>query len=212
MRRAILFSSFAHIVAVTLLTLVSLRTSKPDVVNTIYSVRLIQFPEISTLEALDVTKEVRETELMKPMPPVEVKRIKTREKRVDEKEAREVEVVKKTEPLAEKKEIHGVGGLRVEGKEFEYPYYFEIVRRRLQSNFRNPYSRGGGRLLKATIFFQITASGTIINASVELAAGFPAFDRAATRAVLASNPFPELPEEYSGDILGVHCDFMSARE
>jgi len=212
MRRAIRLSFLAHLLVITLMALISLRSGKPNFETMVYSVKLLEFPAVTSLKALDVKEQVREIEPIKPLPPVEVERIKTREKRVDEEREKEVEVAKKTEPVVEEEGVSGIGGIRVEGKEFEFPYYFAIIQRRLQLNFHNPYSSRGDVKLKATIFFQITASGDIINEGVEHSSGYPAFDRAARRAVLASNPFPELPEGYRSDILGVHCDFLSARE
>jgi TonB family protein len=214
MRRAIGLSFLGHVVVIGILTAISLRSGRVDLETAVYSVSLIEYPTMAPLKALDVKEQIREPERVKPLPPVEVERVKTREKRVDVKEAKEVEVAKKTqpEPAVEGEKGTGVGGIRVAGKEFEYPHYFEIIRRRLQSNFENPYTTRGGEILKATVYFQITASGSIVNTNVERTSGFPAFDQAARRAVLASNPFPRLPDGYSGDILGVHCDFLSARE
>ncbi len=212
MRRAIGISAITHFLVFVALIIVSMRTVRPAIQETIYSVSLMELPSVTTLKAMDVIEQIRPPEKIKPMPPIEVERMKPREKRVDVEEAREVEVAKRTEPQVSEETVTGVGGIRVEGKEFEYPHYFEIIRRRLQANFHNPYSARGDDRLKATIYFQITASGTIVNTRVEETSGFSAFDRAAKRAVLASNPFPELPEGYTGDILGVHCDFLSARE
>lgn len=212
MRRAIQFSALAHILVVVMLIIISLRSDRPSFETVVYTVKLMEFPTVTPLKALDVKEQIRETESIKPLPPVDVERIKTREKRVDEEKEKEVEVARRTEPVVEEEEVSGVGGIRVEGKEFEFPYYFEIIQRRLQQNFHNPYSTLGDSKLKTTIFFQITASGNIVNAGVEQSSGYPAFDRAAKRAVLASNPFPDLPDGYESDVLGVHCDFLSASE
>jgi TonB family protein len=212
MRKALAFSFLTHLLVFVLLTVVGLQTGKHVLDATVYTVRLMEFPSVTPLKALDVTDQVRQTERQKPLPPVEVERIKTREKRVDEEKDQEVEIAKRTEPVVEKEEVTGVGGIRVEGKEFEFPYYFEIIRRRLQLNFRNPFTGRDEARLRTTVFFQITSTGSIVNTDVEQPSGFSAFDRAARRAVLASGPFPPLPEGYSGDILGVHCDFLSARE
>jgi TonB family protein len=211
MNRAIGISLITHLLVIALFTVISLRSGTPYIETTVYTVSLMEFPTISSLKALDVTEKVRRTEPIKPLPPIDVEKIKPREKRVDVEEAKEVEVAKRTEPVVEE-EVSEIGGIRVEGKEFEFPHYFEIIKRRLQSNFHNPYTTKGGKRLKATVYFQITDSGAVVNTTVEDPSGFSAFDRAAKRAVLASNPFPRLPEGYSGDILGVHCDFLSARE
>jgi len=212
MRTAIGLSLLTHRAFGTMIALISLHSNGAELVGEIYSVRLLEFPTVAELKVPDVIDQVRRTEPVKPMPPVEVERIKARKERVDVKGSRAVEVAKKTGLATKEGRKSGIGGLRVEGKEFGYPYYFEIVRRRLQMNFHNPYVTAGGAIVKTTIFFQITTSGRIINTRVEKTSGYPAFDQAARRAVLASNPFPSLPEPYQGDVLGVHCDFLSARE
>jgi TonB family protein len=210
MKRALLLSSLAHVLVCGVLTIIGLRTVRPTVPPSVYTVRLIEYPSVKMLQAQEMPEQLRRTEPVKPLPPVEVERVKTRKERVDPEEAEEVEVARRTEPEVETGNEIGVGGIRVEGKEFEFPYYFEIIRRRLQSNFRNPLGARVDERMSATIFFQITQSGNIVNARVENPSGFSAFDRAAKRAVLASHPFPPLPEGYDGDILGVHCDFLSS--
>jgi TonB family protein len=211
MKRALLLSLLAHVAVGSVLTLISLRTPRRAIETPVYNVRLIEMPSMSTLKALEVRDRVRPSEPVRTLPPVEVARVKTRKEEVEPEEAREVEVARRTEPAVEEAVETGVGGIRVEGEEFEFPYYFEIIRRRLQSNFRNPLGARVDEALRATIYFQITASGNIVNTRVETPSGFSTFDRAAKRAVLASRPFPPLPDGYDGDILGVHCDFLSAR-
>ncbi len=212
MRRALAFSFLAHLLVMILLAAAGLRTGEHVLEATVYTVRLMEFPSVTPLKAMDVREQVRQAEPQKPLPPVEVERVKPRQKRVDEEKAQEVEIAKRTEPVSDQEALTGIGGIRIEGKEFEFPHYFEIIRRRLQTNFHNPVTGMGEAKLKATIFFQITATGSIVNTGVEQGSGFSSFDRAAMRAVIASSPFPPLPEGYSGDILGVHCDFLSARE
>jgi len=212
MKRAIAISSLAHLLILMSMALIGRIPVSPSFESAIYTVNLIEFPSVSSLNALDAPMPARRSEPVEPMPPAEVERIKTREKRVDEGEAREVEVASRTEGKGAGEGVTGGSGIRVEGNGFDYPFYFEIIRRRLQANFYHPGTGRSEEKLKTTVYFQITASGAIVNTRVEYSSGTPVFDQVAKRAVLASNPFPPLPETFGGDLLAVHCDFFSSQD
>lgn len=90
----------------------------------------------------------------------------------------------------------------LEGRPFEFPWYLEALVRKVERNWRP-----AGNTLRSTVYFRIDRSGRVHQVRVAESSGSFLFDQAAQRAVEASNPMPPLPEEYSGDYLGVYFDF-----
>ncbi len=104
------------------------------------------------------------------------------------------------------------GGLSVQGASvagidaayFPFDYYVSQMLNRLSANwYRPPAPPGTGCVVR----FTVAKSGRILSAEVERPSGQAAFDRAALRAVLSSNPLPPLPFEYNENELGVHLRF-----
>jgi len=75
---------------------------------------------------------------------------------------------------------------------------------RLSANWYRPPATPGA---SCVVRFTVAKSGRILQADVERSSGEAAFDRAALRAVLSSNPLPPLPFEYNDEKLGVHLKF-----
>jgi TonB family protein len=57
------------------------------------------------------------------------------------------------------------------------------------------------------VTFEILRDGTVNNVQVTQSSGIPEVDRSALRAILASNPLPPLPPDYSGGSVGVQFYF-----
>jgi TonB family protein len=87
---------------------------------------------------------------------------------------------------------------------FPFDYYVTQFLNRLSANWYKPVAPPG---TVCVLRFTITRSGRITDAEVETPSAYPAFDRAALRAVLSSNPLPPLPFEFNEDKLGVHLKF-----
>lgn len=99
-------------------------------------------------------------------------------------------------------------GTKVEGLDapyFPFNYYLTQVLGFISSNWYKPPSQEG---TYCTVYFVISKSGRIIDSKVETSSGNAAFDRAALRAVLASNPLPPLPYDYYEEKLGIHLRFQ----
>ena len=61
---------------------------------------------------------------------------------------------------------------------------------------------------RVVIIFTITNDGTVVNEHIVADSGSVPLDRAAEGAILASNPFPRLPDEFDGDNLVLQFSFL----
>ena len=87
---------------------------------------------------------------------------------------------------------------------FPFDYYVTQFLNRLSANWYKPPAPGG---TSCVVRFTITKSGRITDVEIQTPSPYPAFDRAALRAVLSSNPLPPLPFEFNENQLGVHLKF-----
>lgn len=100
------------------------------------------------------------------------------------------------------------GSIILDAKDFEFYYYLAIIRDKIASNWIPPYaSIPAGETKKCIIYFKILRNGLITDSFIEVSCGIEILDQASLRAVIASSPFPPLPQTFSGDSLGVHFGF-----
>jgi TonB family protein len=100
----------------------------------------------------------------------------------------------------------GAGGgalVMVDGPVGASGYYLEIIRRRVESNWKPPVVTGS---IVAGVKFDIRSNGKIESVTIEKPSGRMLFDQAAQRAVLNAGRLPPLPGDF-GDKLTVHIDF-----
>jgi protein TonB len=89
-----------------------------------------------------------------------------------------------------------------------YGYYVAAMRNRISSNWL--MSTVSPNILSAPrtyLTFEIQRDGTITNPETTQSSGIPEVDRSALRAILASNPLPPLPADYSGGSINVQFYF-----
>jgi len=105
----------------------------------------------------------------------------------------------------------GQGGLSFgEGGDFgeRYGWYVASVRSRISGNWLlstiSPSILSAPRLYMT---FTIQRDGSVTDVEVSQSSGVPEVDRSALRAVLASNPLPPLPRDYSGNRVKVNLYF-----
>jgi TonB family protein len=105
----------------------------------------------------------------------------------------------------------GEGGLSFgEGGAFgdRYGWYVTSVRNRISSNWLlstiSPNIISAPRLYMT---FTIMRDGSVSDPQITQSSGYPEVDRSALRAVLASNPLPPLPPDYSGRQVKVNLYF-----
>jgi periplasmic protein TonB len=98
----------------------------------------------------------------------------------------------------------GVGGLKIDQADFNYPYYIERLALIIGMNWFKPTQTV---TTNPVVHFQILKDGTIADARIVVSSGLPYVDRAALRAVLASSPLPPLPAEYGRSDIGIQVVF-----
>lgn len=89
--------------------------------------------------------------------------------------------------------------------EFNYPEYLIDLRDKIEKNWRPPTINTS---LKTRVYFKLARDGNIIRTFVETPTGNITFDMAAMNAVTKSIPFPPLPDEFTGNEIGIHFDFI----
>lgn len=201
MRRAIIASLVMHLAAIIILFVLGrIGFSRPNL-PPVYQVNLVAAAEIAPQPTRPEPEPVEEVEEEKPEPEA-VEKVPDPE--------REPEKQPPPEPREEapregpKREVEEGPDLPVtlEGEAFQFPWYLEALVRKIERNWRP----GTGEH-HTTVYFRIERTGRIAELKVEEPSGSFLFDQAAQRAIQASDPMPPLPDEYSGDYLGVYFDF-----
>lgn len=106
------------------------------------------------------------------------------------------------------------GGIAVQGPggnfASRYGWYIESVKRRIQGNWLqstiDPSVRMA-RTARCTVEFTIYRDGTVKGIRISQTSGNLSLDNSGLRAILASNPMPTLPPDYSGTYVTVFFDF-----
>lgn len=88
--------------------------------------------------------------------------------------------------------------------DFQFTYYIERMLALIESRWYKPGAPAGTR---ARVRFRIQRNGRLDLIELEESSGYPSFDRAALRALYASNPLPPLPPGYGPGSLTVHLSF-----
>jgi len=89
--------------------------------------------------------------------------------------------------------------------EFQNPPYLLIVRDKVERNWNPP---PGAKGVKVKVLFRVLRSGRVGDAKLQESSGNFYFDQAAMRAILASSPFPPLPEGFFKEYETFSVDLM----
>jgi len=106
----------------------------------------------------------------------------------------------------------GVGsqyeGLSFDAKNFKYyySYYSGQIIRKIRGQWRLGENYGK---LRALVYFKIYRNGTISDIFVKESSKNGEYDRYALDTVRRAEPFPDLPDDYEGDSLGVFFEFKN---
>jgi len=90
-------------------------------------------------------------------------------------------------------------------QEFQFPPYLLIVRDKVERNWNPP---PGAKGAKVKVAFRVLRSGRVGEAKLQESSGNFYFDQAAMRAILASSPFPPLPEGFFKEFETFSVDLM----
>jgi protein TonB len=110
----------------------------------------------------------------------------------------------------------GTGGVAMgEGNNFgqKYAWYVASMRARISANWLlATVSPNIVSAPRAYLTFEILRDGTVTNVQITQSSGIPEVDRSALRAILASNPLPALPPDYTGRSVNVEFYFDFHRQ
>lgn len=114
---------------------------------------------------------------------------------------------------ADETEIHtsttGTGspfaGAAIDNPNFDYPDWFDLAFRKIQTNWSNPANIDG--TVVCVVSFQVIRSGRIIEPKVIQSSGIGIFDQGCLAAVLKSDPLPPLPYDFADEIIGITLPF-----
>lgn len=103
----------------------------------------------------------------------------------------------------------GTGGVAMgEGNSFgqRYAWYVASMRARISANWlMATVSSNIASAPRAYLTFEISHDGTVTDVQITQSSGIAEVDRSALRAILASNPLPPLPTDYTGR--SIHVEF-----
>ncbi|MBN1826310.1 MAG: TonB C-terminal domain-containing protein [Candidatus Eisenbacteria bacterium] len=178
----------------------------------VYRVSLVELPRPEPEPVPEPPKEERVQPEVKSVQPIKPEKVP--EKPRPRKETKEEKPKPKEEakPPAEEQRVQtkpaSGGPVTVEAEDFLFSYYLALIENRVGGRWNPP--RGmvtGGRKPVATVRFEILRDGHVRDARIQESSGIDFFDGAALRAVLDADPFPALPEGFTGDRLGVNFVF-----
>ncbi|GHT45672.1 hypothetical protein AGMMS49936_03290 [Endomicrobiia bacterium] len=92
---------------------------------------------------------------------------------------------------------------------FKYSYYTDQIIRKIRSNWRWAEDYGGN--LRSVVYFRINRDETVHNISIKESSGNSEFDKNALDTIRRVASFPELPEDYNEESLGVFFEFKWSR-
>ncbi|MDR2666092.1 MAG: TonB C-terminal domain-containing protein [Endomicrobium sp.] len=99
---------------------------------------------------------------------------------------------------------YGVGMLSFDTPDFKYSYYAGEVVKKISKQWKwvENYCQ-----LTVIVYFKIHRNGSISNISIKKSSGNSEYDKYALDTIQRAMPFPDLPEDYVNNILGVYFEF-----
>ncbi|MDR3253783.1 MAG: TonB family protein [Endomicrobium sp.] len=95
-------------------------------------------------------------------------------------------------------------GLSFDNQNFKYSYYTGQIIRKIGRQWR--WAENYGKL-RTLVYFKIHRDGTVFDISIKKSSGNMEYDKNALDTIRRAAPFPDLPENYSGQTLGVFFEF-----
>ena len=95
-------------------------------------------------------------------------------------------------------------GLSFDVRDFKYSYYKGQIVRKITSCLRRSKSYEKFRVL---VYFKIPRDGTAFDISVRESSGNSEYDKYVLETIRRASPFPDLPDGYEDDSLGVFFEF-----
>jgi TonB family protein len=97
-------------------------------------------------------------------------------------------------------------GLSFENKNFKFSYYASQIVGKIKRywNWSLNYSQ-----LRSVIYFKIHKDGSVSDILVKKSSKNSEYDKFAADTIIRASPFPELPQGYPEDFLGVYFEFVA---
>ncbi|MDR3274790.1 MAG: TonB family protein [Endomicrobium sp.] len=95
-------------------------------------------------------------------------------------------------------------GLSFDNQSFKYSYYTGQIIRKIGRQWR--WAENYGKL-RTLVYFKIHRDGTVFDISIKESSGSMEYDKNALDTIRRAAPFPDLPENYDGQALGVFFEF-----
>ncbi len=230
MRKDIAISISAHLILIVSVVLLGPDVKPAKGYPKIYRVGLVSLPppggggtgegQVQTKEEKGVKKGIALKETRKKEKSLSQKKSTSKEKASSKKETGSVKggTSQKKTPggvgsgsgLSSVRNGGIVGSAQVDGADFGSGYYVEAFVAKINNLWENPI-RSASSTLSAIVYFRILKNGDLADVKVERSSGVGVFDKAALRAVVSASPLQPLPDEYTGDYLGVHLEFEFAQ-
>jgi len=225
LRRAVLFSFISHVIFFFAVLFLVVQGSPRFVVPPSYRVKLVDLPP----NAANLPPTMSEQVAHAPAPVVKPQAMPTAKAapakagvrpapslpaavRKDAMPELDTKPAKKAVEEAEPAQPSAAAGMKQESvavasttQEFQFPPYLLIVRDKVERNWNPP---PGAKGTKVKVTFRILRSGRVGEANLQESSGSFYFDQAAMRAILASSPFPPLPEGFFKDYETFSVDLM----
>ena len=99
--------------------------------------------------------------------------------------------------------------LTVLNPDFDYNYYDNFVRRKIEQYWNPPGERPG---MSVVVTFDILTGGRAVNISISEPSGDPSLDNLALRAVRLAGPFGKLPVKYHGQKVTYRVTLIPVRK
>jgi protein TonB len=94
-----------------------------------------------------------------------------------------------------------IAGATVGDASFAYPYWFNLAFNKINQSYRVPFAIDG--TVSCMIYFEVIASGRVIELRVEQSSGLQEFDDACMATISRASPFPPLPRDFLPEIIGL---------
>jgi TonB family protein len=98
------------------------------------------------------------------------------------------------------------GALSFDTPDFRYSYYAGEVVKKIAKQWEWVENYGYDQL-RVLLYFKIRRDGSISDISVRKSSGNNEYDKYALDTIRRAIPFPDLPEGYKDDVLGVYFEF-----
>jgi TonB family protein len=102
----------------------------------------------------------------------------------------------------------GSGAMTLNVSDFPFAWYLSRVQAKVTEKWAGKALPGQ----QPVAVFEISRQGQVSRLAIEKSSGNPYYDQAALRAISEANPFPPLPDDFTGPTLRVHLGFNFSAE